>query len=125
MFTIETISNRVVKAGKLVAVESFIIVDAEGNLISGTKSYDSREEAQAKIDSMGNLAEGLAFAKAVFPGMADKALVGKANAIAAYLDWIAAGRPVKSVEEAAAEEAVTEAAEVEAPAAPLSEEEDF
>ncbi|AIM51245.1 hypothetical protein phD2B_0019 [Lelliottia phage phD2B] len=123
MFTIETISNRVVKAGKLVAVESFIIVDAEGSLISGTKSYDTREEAQAKIDSMGNLAEGLAFAKAAFPGMADKALVGKANAIAAYLDWIAAGRPVKSVEEAAADVASEETVVAE-PAAPAVDEEE-
>lgn len=123
MFTIETISNKVVKAGKLVAVLSFIIVDAEGSLISGTKAYDTREEAQAKIDSMGNLAEGLAFAKAAFPGMADKALVGKANAIAAYLDWIAAGRPVKFVEEAAADVA-GEAGEPVEPAAPVADEEE-
>lgn len=120
MFTIETIVNTVVKGSKRTQVESFLIVDAAGELISGTKAYDSREEAQAKIDSMGNLAEGLAFAKAVFPGMADKALVGKANAIAAYLDWIAAGRPVKSVEEAAEEVAEEE----EAPAAPVADEEE-
>lgn len=119
MFQIETITNTVIKANKRVAVESFLIVDAEGALISGTKAYDTREEAQAKIDSMGNLAEGLAFAKANFPGMADKALVGKANAVAAYLDWIAAGRPVKSVEEAAAE-----VAEEAAPEAPVVDEEE-
>lgn len=107
MFNIETISNRVVKAGKLQTVESFIIVDAQGNLISGTKSYDTREEAQGKIDSMGELAEGLAFAKASFPGMADKALVGKANLVAEYLSWVALGRPVKTLEESVAEEVAT------------------
>ncbi|MGL5456719.1 MAG: hypothetical protein ACRDB3_17760 [Citrobacter telavivensis] len=125
MFQIETISNTVVKASKRVVVESFLIVDAEGALISGTKAYDTREEAQAKIDSMGNLAEGLAFAKAAFPAMADKALVGKANLIAVYLDWIAAGRPVKSVEEAAAEEVAEEAISEQTPAEEMSEEEQF
>lgn len=120
MFQIETITNTVIKANKRVAVESFLIVDAEGALISGTKAYDTREEAQAKIDSMGNLAEGLAFAKAQFPGMADKALVGKANAVAAYLDWVAAGKPVKSVEEATTEEVAEEVA----PEAPVVDEEE-
>lgn len=119
MFTIETISNRVVKAGKLTSVESFIIVDAQGELVAGTKSYDSREEAQAKIDSLGNLAAGLEFAQACFPSMADKAQLGKANVISAYLDWIAAGKPVASAEEAAAPAAV------EAPAAPVDEAEEY
>lgn len=122
MFTIETISNTVVKAGKRVVVESFLIVDAAGALISGTKAYDSREDAQVKIDSMGNLAEGLAFAKAAFPGMADKALIGKANTVAAYLDWVAGGRLVKTVEEADAEEVAEEVAE---PAVIADESEEF
>lgn len=122
MFTIETLSNKVVKGASLVTVTSFIIVDAAGNLVSGTKAYDSSEEAQAKIDSMGNLIEGLAFAKAAFPTLSDKAQVGKANNIAAYLDWVAAGRP-----EAVAEEAPVEAeeAEVEAPVVVAEEEETF
>lgn len=123
MFTIETITNTVVKANKRVAVEAFLIVDASGELVSGTKSYDSREAAQAKIDSMGNLSEGLAFAQAMFPELAGKAQIGKANVIAGYLDWIAAGRPVKSVEEAAAEEAVA-VAEEEAPVAAVADEEE-
>lgn len=126
MFTIETIANRVVKAGKLETVESFIIVDEAGALVAGTKAYDTREEAQAKIDSMGNFAAGLEFARAMFPTQADKAQTGKANVIADYLDWIAAGKPVKSVEEAVeAEAAASEEAVAEAPAAALSEEEDF
>lgn len=123
MFTIETISNRVVKGTKLVTETSFIIVDASGELVSGTKDYATREEAQAKIDGLGNLAEGLAFAQAQFPGMADKAQLGKANVVAAYLDWIAAGKPVKTVEESQ-EEPEAETAEP-APAAPVTEAEEY
>lgn len=122
MFTIETISNRVVKAGKLEVVESFIVVDASGNLVSGTKAYDTREEAQAKIDSMGNFALGLEFAKAQFPTMSEKALIGKANVVAQYLDWVAAGKPVVSADAPVADETSAEIAE-----APVmtSEEEEF
>lgn len=123
MFTIETISNRVVKGTKLVTETSFIIVDASGELVSGTKDYATREEAQAKIDGLGNLAEGLAFAQAQFSGMADKAQLGKANVVAAYLDWIAAGKPVKTVEEAQ-EESAADASEP-APAAPVTEAEEY
>lgn len=123
MFAIETIVNRVVKGAALVSVESFIIVDEAGSLVAGTKAYDTREEAQAKIDSMGNFAAGLEFARACFPEQADKAQIGKANIVAEYLDWIAAGKPVKEVK--AAEEA--EAPVVEEAAAPeaLSAEEEF
>ena len=125
MFTIETLSNRVVKAGKLEVVESFIIVDEAGALVAGTKAYDTREDAQAKIDSMGNFATGLEFARACFPDQAEKAQIGKANIVAEYLDWIAAGKPVKEVK--ATEEAEAPAVEeVAAPVdAPVSEEEEF
>ena len=113
--------NRVVKGAALVSVESFIIVDEADQLVAGTKAYDTREEAQAKIDSMGNFAAGLEFARACFPEQADKAQIGKANIVAEYLVWIAAGKPVK---EAKAEEA--EAVEdVAAPEVPVSEEEEF
>ncbi|AAP48759.1 hypothetical protein SP6_20 [Salmonella phage SP6] len=122
MFTIETIVNRVVKGATLVSVESFIIVDEAGSLVAGTKAYDTREEAQAKIDSMGNFATGLEFARACFPEQADKAQIGKANIVAEYLDWIAAGKPVKEVK--SAEEAEAPAVEA-APEAPVSEEEEF
>jgi len=126
MFKIETIVNRVVKGADLVSVESFVIVDEANKLVAGTKAYDTREEAQAKIDSMGNFAAGLEFARACFPEQADKAQIGKANIVAEYLDWIAAGKPVK---EAKAEEAKAEEAEavedVAAPEVPVSEEEEF
>lgn len=125
MFTIETLSNRVVKAGKLEVVESFIIVDEAGALVAGTKAYDTREEAQAKIDSMGNFAAGLDFARAMYGDQADKAQIGKANIVAEFLDWVAAGKPVK---EAKADAAVEEAAPVEEAAALadiVSEEEEF
>lgn len=123
MFAIETIVNRVVKGAALVSVESFIIVDEAGSLVAGTKAYDTREEAQAKIDSMGNFATGLEFARACFHEQADKAQIGKANIVAEYLDWIAAGKPVKVVK--ATEEAEATAVEVAAPEAPVSEEEEF
>lgn len=118
MFTIETLSNRVLKAGKFINVESFVVVDESGNPVVA-KSFDTKEEAQAQIDGLGNLALGVEFAKAQFPAQADKAQKGKAAIIAAYLDWVAAGKPVKSVEEAAAEP------EQEEPTADLSEEEQF
>lgn len=124
MFAIETIVNRVVKGAALVSVESFIIVDENRNLVAGTKAYDTREEAQAKIDSMGNFAAGLEFARACFPEQADKAQIGKANIVAEYLDWIAAGKPVKVAEVKEAEAPAVE--EVAAPVdAPVSEEEEF
>ena len=125
MFKIETIVNRVVKGADLVSVESFVIVDEANKLVAGTKAYDTREEAQAKIDSMGNFAAGLEFARACFPEQADKAQIGKANIVAEYLDWIAAGKPVKEVkdaEEEAEAPAVEKAATQEAP---VSEEEEF
>ena len=128
MFAIETIVNRVVKGAALVSVESFIIVDENRNLVAGTKAYDTREEAQAKIDSMGNFAAGLEFARACFPEQADKAQIGKANIVAEYLDWIAAGKPVKVAEVKEAEAPVVEevAAPVAAPVdAQVSEEEEF
>lgn len=126
MFTIETLSNRVVKAGKLEVVESFIIVDEAGALVAGTKAYDTRDEAQSKIDSMGNFAAGLEFARAMYGDQADKAQIGKANIVAEFLDWVAAGKPVK---EAKADASVEEAAQVVEEAAALSdivsEEEEF
>lgn len=123
MFAIETIVNRVVKGAALVSVESFIIVDEAGSLVVGTKAYDTREEAQAKIDSMGNFAAGLEFARACFPEQADKAQIGKANIVAEYLDWIAAGKPVKEVK--SSEEAEAPAAEETKAEEALSAEEEF
>lgn len=123
MFAIETIVNRVVKGADLVSVESFVIVDEANKLVAGTKAYDTREEAQAKIDSMGNFAAGLEFARACFPEQADKAQIGKANIVAEYLDWIAAGKPVKEAK--AAEEAEAPAVEETKAEEALSAEEEF
>lgn len=122
MFTIETLSNRVVKAGKLEVVESFIVVDEAGALVAGTKAYDTRDEAQAKIDSMGNFAAGLEFARAMYGDQADKAQIGKANIVAEFLDWVAAGKPVKEVK---AEEAEAPAVEETKAEEVLSAEEEF
>lgn len=125
MFAIETIVNRVVKGAALVSVESFIIVDEAGSLVAGTKAYDTREEAQAKIDSMGNFAAGLEFARACFPEQADKAQIGKANIVAEYLDWIAAGKPVKEVKASEEEAGALTSFEAVEPEIPVSEEEEF
>lgn len=123
MFKIESLNNKVVKAGKLTNVETFIIVDESGAFVSGTKEYDTREAAQEVIDGLGNYAEGLAFAKAAFPDQAEKAQIGKANVIAEYLSWIAGGRQVK--EPKPAEEAKAEDTADAAAAAPASEVEEF
>lgn len=119
-FAIETLVNRVLKAGAFVSVESFVVVDEDGAPVVA-KTFNTKEEAQAQIDGLGNLSIGIEFAKACFPEQADKALKGKAAIIAAYLDWEAAGRPVKTVEEKAAEEAQAEPT----PEADLSEAETF
>lgn len=72
-----------VVAGKF--VESFAVVDGEGNLI-GTKAHKTRAEAEVELGSLKYYAEGLAFARATAKeGVTDKALVGKANIVAAYL----------------------------------------
>jgi len=123
MFSIKAITNQSFANGKLTDVVKYLVIDAEGKPVA-TKFFDSEEAAQAHIDGLGNLAEGLAFAKAQFPGLADKALMGKANVVAGYLDWIAAGRPVKELEAEAPEAEGTTEAEEAAPAA-LPEGEDF
>lgn len=124
MFKIESLVNTVIKAGKRVKVETFIVVDEAGEFVSGTKEVATEAEAQAQIDGLGNYAEGLAFAKACFPDQADKAHIGKANIVAEFLTWVAEGKPVKApkpAEEATSEEAAAPAE----PEAPVSEVEEF
>ncbi|AUV57219.1 hypotheticla protein [Erwinia phage vB_EamP-S2] len=126
-FTIKALVNQSFNAGKLVEVTKFLVVDADGNPVV-SKFFESEADAQAQIDALGNLSEGLSFAKAQFGGLADKAQRGKANVVAEYLDWIAAGRPVKEVAEAEPAEATEEAAtetDAQAGAAALSAGEDF
>ena len=126
MFTIETLSNRVLKGSAFVSVESFVVVDASGAPVIA-KTFDTREEAQAVIDGMGNLSEGLAFAAATAPEKSAKGQRAMANVVADYLNWVAAGKPEAEVkEEAPAVEASEEAAgEVVEQATALSEEEEF
>ncbi|UJH95799.1 hypothetical protein [Pantoea phage Nifs112] len=125
-FTIKALVNQSFNAGKLVEVTKFLVVDADGNPVV-SKFFESEADAQAQIDALGNLSEGLSFAKAQFGGLADKAQRGKANVVAEYLDWIAAGRPVKEVAEAEPAEATEAATETDAQAgaAALSAGEDF
>lgn len=112
---IKTLST--VVAGKF--VDQFVVVDGEGNLI-GKKAHRTQEEAQTEMGSLKYYAEGLAFARATAPeGTADKALVGKANVVAAYLMW----KEAPAVEAPVAEEAVEET--VEAPVAELPADEEF
>lgn len=123
MFKIESLVNTVIKGNKRVQVETFIVVDANGEFVSGTKEVETEAEAQAQIDGLGNYAEGLEFAKACFPDQVDKAHVGKAKLIAEYLTWIAEGKPVKEAKPAS-EPTSGETAEAE-PEAPVSEVEEF
>lgn len=102
-FSIKSLKNQSFTGGKLVEVEKFLVVDATGTPVV-SKFFDSEELAQAQIDSLGNLSEGLSFAQAQFGNLADKAQRGKANVVAEYLDWIAAGRPVKEFESTGEEE---------------------
>lgn len=131
MFTIKPLTNQSFAAGKLVEVTKYLVVDAEGTPVV-SKFFDSEADAQAQIESLGNLSEGLSFAKAQFGGLADKAQRGKANVVAEYLDWIAAGRPVKEVEAPAEPAAPAEGeaspepeSDAQAGAAALSAGEDF
>lgn len=96
-------------------VDTFVVVDQEGNLV-GTKAHATREAAEAELGSLKYFAKGLEFARSVAPeGTHEKALVGKANTVAAYLLWAEQG-------EQPAEETVEETVEADAE---VSEEEDF
>lgn len=100
MSTIKVVSESTTKivAGKLTKEEFFYVADADGNLV-GRKAHATQAEAEQELAGLGGFAEGLEFAKAQFPKLGEKAHVGKANVIAEFLAWQAAGKPVKSVEE--------------------------
>lgn len=104
MLTIKSEVTTNIKAGALVKSEIFYVADEFGQLV-GRKAHDSEEEAQAEMATLAGYAEGLEFARAQFPELGDKAHVGKANVIAEFLAWQAAGKPVK---EAKAADAATE-----------------
>lgn len=80
-------------------VSQFVVVDQSGNLL-GKKAHKTEAEAQAELGTLKYYAQGLAFAKATAPeGTADKALVGKANIVAAYLLWVEDSAAAESTEE--------------------------
>lgn len=69
-------------------VSQFVVVDQAGNLL-GKKAHKTAAEAQVEMGGLKYYAQGLEFAKSTAPeGTADKALVGKANIVAAYLLWV-------------------------------------
>lgn len=106
---IESSTSRIV-AGQFKVETFFYVGDADKNLV-GRKSHATREEAQLELDGMGHYLTGLEFAKAQFPKDGDKAHVAKANIVARYLAWEAAGRPVLTADEATEEPAGEPAAE--------------
>lgn len=72
-----------VVAGKFVT--SYAVVDQAGELV-GAKSHKTEAEAQAELGSLKYYTTGLEFARATAPeGVSDKALVSKANVVAAFL----------------------------------------
>lgn len=87
---IHSLTNAIVKAGVLTEVIKFIVTNEAGELV-GRKAHDTQEEAEAERETLKGYAEGLEFAKA--HGLEGKNAVGKANVIADYLAWVAAGRP--------------------------------
>ena len=105
MLTIKSeVSTNIVGAA-LVKSEIFYVADEAGNLV-GRKAHKSEEEAQAELSTLAGYASGLEFARAQFPELGDKAHVGKANVIAEYLAWEAAGKPVKELKADAPEATV-------------------
>lgn len=99
-------STRIV-AGKLVKDEIHYVADAAGNLV-GRKAHSTKEEAEQELAGLGGFAEGLEFAKAQYPALGEKAHVGKANVIAEFLAWQAAGKPVKEAAAAGATDDATD-----------------
>lgn len=99
-----------VVAGKFVT--NFAVVDEQGNLV-GAKAHKTEAEAKVELGSLKYYAEGLAFARSTAKeGTTDKALVGKANIVAAYL--IYKEQPVEAVVESTEEASdVVEAAQEE------------
>lgn len=84
------LKNTAVVAGKLTTVTKFIVADASGELV-GKKAHDSLDKAEAEKEGLAGYGEGLAFCKAI--GVEGKAAVGKANVIAQFLAYVAAGKP--------------------------------
>lgn len=91
--SIIAVETSAVQDGVIVVVDQYAVVDSTGQPVDG-KLHKDEESARAVMASMEDLFEGLEYARATFPGMSNQALRGKANAIASYLKWIKAGKPI-------------------------------
>lgn len=95
-----------VVAGKFVS--QYVVVDQEGNLV-GSRAHKTEAEAKIEMGTLKYYAAGLEFARATAPeGATDKALVGKANIVAAYLMYKEALENPVAVETETSVEAETE-----------------
>ncbi len=110
-FIIAAETTKVFKSGSFVEETVFFVQDDQSGAIVSKKVYAAEAEAQAELDGLKGLEVGMVFAQAAFPDLGAKGQVAKANVVAEYLAWEAAGRPVKEAKQ------VAEGAEPEAPAA--------
>lgn len=96
------ITKRII-AGNFKEEEFHYVADEATGALVGKKAHSVLADAEAELAGLKGLEEGLEFAKAQFPGLSDKALIGKANVIAHFQSWQQSGKPVKTAEEAAAD----------------------
>lgn len=107
---LSVITLQTVVAGKFKS--SFAVVDQSGELI-GSKAHATEAEAQLELGSLKYFAKGMEFARATAKeGTVDKALVGKANVVAAYLMYQEQLDAPAVEEDSTAEEVVEAEAEV-------------
>lgn len=102
-FIIKSETSKRIVAGSFKEETFHYVADEATGALVGKKAHADMAEAEAELASLKGLEEGLEFANAQFPGMSDKARVGKANVIAEFQAWLQAGKPVKTAEEAAAD----------------------
>lgn len=117
-FVIKTDVSRRIVAGSFKETEFHYVADEATGELVGKKAHDVKADAELELAGMAGMEAGLEFAKAQFPDQSLKAQVGKANVIAEYLAWEAAGKPVK---EAGAKEEGAEEAPAAEEAAPEDE----
>lgn len=110
-FIIAAETTKVFKSGSFVEETVFFVQDDQSGAIVSKKVYAAEAEAQAELDGLKGLEVGMVFAQAAFPDLGTKGQVAKANVVAEYIAWEAAGRPVKEAKQ------VAEGSEPEAPAA--------
>lgn len=97
---VASLSGKSIQNKALVMTKTFYVADADADMAPVTgKTHSSAADANAELSSMKGLAEGLSFAEAQYPDLAERGRKSKANVIAEYLSWDAAGRPVKEVAE--------------------------